>query len=50
MSRDNQYSYQEIADKLGISLKTVKTQMYRAVKKLRIYMKNRGVKILLFFL
>lgn len=50
MSRDNQYSYQEIADKLGISLKTVKTQMYRAVKKLRIYMKNRGVEILLFFL
>ena len=35
MSREEQFTYQEIADKLGLSLKTVKTQMYRAVKKLR---------------
>ncbi len=50
MSRENQMSYQEIADKLGISLKTVKTQMYRAVKKVRNFLNNENIKIILFFL
>ncbi|WP_372932475.1 RNA polymerase sigma-70 factor [Mariniphaga sediminis] len=49
MSREEQMSYQEIADKLGISLKTVKTQMYRAVKKTRNFLKDKNVNIILFF-
>jgi RNA polymerase sigma-70 factor (ECF subfamily) len=49
MSRDNQMSYQQIADKLGISLKTVKTQMYRAVKKVKNYINEKNLKIILFF-
>lgn len=39
LSRNEQFSYQEIADKLEISLKTVKTQMYRAIKKLKSFIK-----------
>lgn len=49
MSRDDQMSYQEIANTLEISLKTVKTQMYRAVKKIREHLKVENVKIFLFF-
>ncbi|MEJ2495762.1 MAG: sigma-70 family RNA polymerase sigma factor, partial [Ignavibacteriaceae bacterium] len=35
MSRFDQLKYSEIADILGISIKTVETQMGRALKKLR---------------
>jgi len=49
MSREGQMSYQEIADELGISLKTVKTQMYRAVKKIKNFLSDKNVNIILFF-
>jgi RNA polymerase sigma-70 factor, ECF subfamily len=35
LCRDDKLSYQEVADRLGISVNTVKTQMKRALSKLR---------------
>jgi RNA polymerase sigma-70 factor (ECF subfamily) len=35
MSREHEMTYREIADSLGISIKTVETQMGRALKALR---------------
>lgn len=49
LSREEQYTYKEIADRLSISLKTVKTQMYRAVKKLRVSLGKNETIILFFF-
>ena len=50
LSRDSQMTYQEIANKLGISIKTVKTQMYRALKKMKSLLNDEKFKIFLFFL
>lgn len=40
LSRNHKYSYQEIADKLDISKKTVEAQMGIALKKLRAYLQT----------
>lgn len=40
MSRQHQKSYQEIADELDISIKTVENQMGAALKKMRIQLKK----------
>jgi RNA polymerase sigma factor (sigma-70 family) len=40
LSRDQGFAYREIADMLDISLKTVETQMGRALKKLRVLLER----------
>jgi RNA polymerase sigma-70 factor (family 1) len=40
LSRMGKFSSQEIADKLGVSVKTVSNQLWRAMKILRAYAKN----------
>lgn len=43
MSREQDLTYKEIADKLGISIKTVDTQMGRALKHIRNELKAFGI-------
>jgi RNA polymerase sigma-70 factor (ECF subfamily) len=43
MSREQELTYKEIADKLGISIKTVDTQMGRALKHIRKGLKAFGI-------
>jgi RNA polymerase sigma-70 factor (family 1) len=40
MSRIEQLKYQEIADKLGLSVKTVETQMGKALRHMRLHLKD----------
>ncbi|MFH5883939.1 RNA polymerase sigma-70 factor [Halalkalibaculum sp. DA3122] len=47
LSRDSGLTYNEIAEVLGLSVKTVETQMGRAFKKLRSYVKVHQSKIIL---
>jgi len=42
MSRFEEYSHEEIAEKLGISQNTVKVQVYRALQKLREIIRDYG--------
>ena len=50
MSRNENLSYKEIAEKRGISIKTVENQMGKALKLLREELKEYSLPILLFFL
>lgn len=49
MSRFDDMSNKEIAEKLDISVRTVETQIYRALKLLRESVKNKGVILFSFF-
>jgi RNA polymerase sigma-70 factor, ECF subfamily len=49
MSREQGLKYREIAEKLNISIKTVETQMGRALKALRSFLKNEIAAIFLLF-
>ncbi len=40
--RQSEMTYQEVAEELNISVKTVEAQMSRALQKLRIYLKDYG--------
>lgn len=42
LSREKGYSYREIAEHLDISVKTVESQMSRALKKMRELLKKMG--------
>ena len=48
MSRFDELKYREIADKLGISIKTVENQMSKALKLLRVKLADFLIFILLF--
>jgi len=48
MSREEGLTYREIADTLGISIKTVKTQIGRSLKYLRSYVAEHNLTVLLF--
>ena len=51
MSREQGLSYEEIANELGISVNTVKTQMKASLKSLRDYLsKQEDIDFLLFFM
>ncbi len=50
MSRFDQMKYQEIADELGISIKTVENQMGKALKHMRLKLKDYIMVLLLFFI
>jgi RNA polymerase sigma-70 factor, ECF subfamily len=50
MSRNENLKYQGIADKLGISVKTVETQMSKALKHMRIQLAEYLVILIIFFL
>ncbi|WP_339654664.1 RNA polymerase sigma-70 factor [uncultured Salegentibacter sp.] len=51
MSREQGLSYEEIANELGISVNTVKTQMKASLKSLRDYLSKQGdIDFLLFFM
>lgn len=50
MSREDGLKYREIAEKLGISIKTVETQIGRALKALRNYLKGDIAALLIFLL
>lgn len=49
LCRLGELSNQQVADSLGISVKTVNNQLWKALKMLRAFVKNTGV-VLLFFL
>lgn len=46
LSRLGQLTYQQIADSLGISVKTVENQMGKAIKTMKIFAKEHGIYIL----
>jgi len=48
MSRFDELKYREIADKLGISVKTVESQMSKALRLLRVKLVDFLIFILLF--
>lgn len=48
LSRISKLSYREIADTLGLSIKTVENQMGKALKILRLYLKDQ--KVFIFFI
>lgn len=50
MSREQGLKYREIAEKLGLSIKTVETQMGRALKALRNYLKDDIAALILFLM
>ena len=50
MSRFEQLKYQEIADKLGLSVKTVENQMGKALKHMRLRLKDYMYILIIYFL
>ncbi len=50
LSRVSGMSYRQIADSLGISIKTVENQMGKAIKVLRVFAAENGIYVVLFFL
>lgn len=50
LSRENGLTYREIADTLGISIKTVETQIGRSLKHLRSYITEQNLVAILFML
>lgn len=50
LSRDKGLKYQEIADLLQISIKTVETQMGRALKSLRLTLKDEIITLIIYIL
>lgn len=50
MSRFEQLKYQEIADKLGLSVKTVENQMGKALKHMRVRLKDYMYILIIYFL
>ncbi|HEX2970183.1 MAG TPA: RNA polymerase sigma-70 factor [Bacteroidales bacterium] len=50
MNREEDMTYEEISEKLGVSVNTVKTQIMRALKKIRLHMKEFIVESMIFFL
>lgn len=50
LSRVSGMPYRQIADSLGISIKTVENQMGKAIRVLKVFAKENGVYVLLFML
>jgi RNA polymerase sigma-70 factor (ECF subfamily) len=50
LSRNEGMKYQEIADEMGISVKTVENQMGKALKHMRLQLKDYITGLVLFFL
>jgi len=48
LSRMGELSNQQVADSLGISVKTVNNQLWKALKMLRAFVRNTGIGLLFF--